>query len=539
MSRYRSFGKLDDATAEEGDRGFIGMNSYLEPSTLEPGFVEDSQNMRLEGDTAKVRKGIEFKAGSVTLSYASDEKVFTSILFSDPATNAEFIAVATKNKVIIWNDQNNSGIDIAYPGGEVVAAGDNASFVQAAEKLILFRGPSKTPLEWTGDYSTPTAFTVKANGSPGAGNIACPNTTFGVFFANRLLIPQPADSKFTVLASEILDTDNYKESTSQFRLSKGSASGGIVAITSYLENQAIIFQRNSIFLINNIALTASAATFEITRQFGCVARKSVAASGPQIYFLSDDGVMVLQQGLDAAKGLGISVAKVSGEAVPLTRPIQDQIDQANFANADKAVGVTFDNKYFLAYPGSPTSTTNDKCIVFDILQNNFSSIDSFPSGFAIDDFVIIDHGTNPTKRRLFACNDKGWHLIEEAATDITGTIGSGTTTSTAISAKLKTRSFTLGDMNVKSWKRGQLGVKVNNGDAFTIKYNTTDPDRTNTVHTESYSGSAEEKLIRFGSGRARGFACGIEVDVTAGSPEIRHVTVEGIKTGLMGRHEVA
>jgi hypothetical protein len=94
-------------------------------------------------------------------------------------------------------------------------------------------------------------------------------------------------------------------------------------------------------------------------------------------------------------------------------------------------------------------------------------------------------------------------------------------------------------MNVKSWKRGQLGVKVNNGDAFTIKYNTTDPDRTNTVHTESYSGSEEEKLIRFGSGRARGFACGIEVDVTAGSPEIRHVLVEGIKTGLMGRHEVA
>ena len=116
MSRYRSFGKLDDPTTEEGDRGFIGMNSYLEPSTLEPGFVEDSQNMRLEGDIAKVRKGIEFKAGSVTLSYGTD-KVFTSILFSDPATNSEFIAVATQNKVILWNDQNNSGIDIAYPGG--------------------------------------------------------------------------------------------------------------------------------------------------------------------------------------------------------------------------------------------------------------------------------------------------------------------------------------------------------------------------------------------------------------------------------------
>lgn len=539
MTLYRSYGKLDDPLIRDGDKGFQGIDSYMESTSLEPGKVEVSENMRLEGDLAETRKGIEFKAGAVTLTYSGTDQVFTSILFSDPASDTEFIAAATKDKVILWNDQNNSGINIAYPGGETVTAADNPSFVQAAEKLILFRGTSKTPLEWDGNYSSPTAFVVKANASPGAGNIQCPNTNFGIFFSNRLIIPQPSDSRFTVLASQLLDTDVYKESESQFRLSKGSATGGVVGFIGYQEAQLIVFQRNAIFLINNITSTSAASTYEITAQFGCVARKSIAASGPQIYFLSDQGVMTLQQGLDPAKGLGVAISKVSGEAIPLTRPIQDQFDGINYANADKAVGVTFQNKYFLAYPGTATSTTNDRVAVFDILTNSWSSIDSFPSGFRIDDFVVVNHGTNPTRRRLFACSDKGWFLMEEAATDITGTIGSATTTSTAIAGRLKTRSFTLGDAGVKSWKGGELGCNVSNGDQFTVKLNTIDPDETsNTVLTEN-SSTSEDKLLRFGSNRKRGFAASVEVNITAGRPSFRHVAVEGTKMGINSRREVA
>jgi hypothetical protein len=334
-----------------------------------------------------------------------------------------------------------------------------------------------------------------------------------------------------------LDTDNFYAAESQFRINRGTADR-LVGFTPYLENQLLVFFRNSIHLVNNVATTSAAAVFEITRQRGCVARKSVAASGPQIYFLSDDGVFTLQQGLDPAKGLGVAISKVSGEAVPLSRPIQDQFKEVNYAVADKACGIVFDNKYFLACP-TGSSTDNNKIFVYDILNTAWTSIDSFPAGFVIDDFVTVLHGSNPQKRRLFAVNDKGWHLVDEATTDITGTIGSASTTSTAISAKLKTRSFTLGSIDVKSWKRGQLGCEVNNGDQFTIKVNTTDPDRSNTVHTENYSGSAEEKLIRFGSGRARGYAANVEIDVTAGRPSFRHVSLEAIAGGANARREIA
>ena len=545
MPRYKQMGRMDDPVLAEGDRGFRGIDSYLEPTTLEGGLVEASQNMRLDGDLASVRKGIEFKAGAVTLTYsAGTEEVFASTLFSDPATGNEYIACATKDKVILWNDSNNTGIYVDYTGSEVVAAADGASFCQSLEKLILFRGTGKDPLEWdgvftdtNGDGTVDSTFNLKNNGSPTAGRIECPRTDFGVFFANRLIVPQPSDSAYTIIMSDLLDTDNFYAAESQFRINRGTADR-LVGFTPYLENQLLVFFRNSIHLVNNVATTSAAAVFEITRQRGCVARKSVAASGPQIYFLSDDGVFTLQQGLDPAKGLGVAISKVSGEAIPLSRPIQDQFKEVNYAAADKACGIVFDNKYFLACP-TGSSTDNNKIFVYDILNTAWTSIDSFPAGFVIDDFVTVLHGSDPQKRRLFAVNDKGWHLVDEATTDITGTIGSASTTSTAISAKLKTRSFTLGSIDVKSWKRGQLGCEVNNGDQFTIKVNTTDPDRSTTVHTENYSGSAEEKLIRFGSGRARGYAANVEIDVTAGRPSFRHVSLEAIAGGANARREIA
>ena len=544
MARYRTSGRLDDQVLTDGDRGFRGIDSYQEATSLEPGFVQTSENMRLIGDLAEVRKGIDFLAGSVTLTYnGSDERVFASTLFSDPATGTEFVVVATKTKAIIWNDANNSGIAIDYPGGEIVAEADGASFVQSLEKLILFRGKDKTPLEWDGNYSSPTDFVVKANASPGAGRIQCPNTDYGVFFRNRLIIPQPTDSNYTILMSDLLDTDNYYAAESQFRINRGSADF-LVGFFPYQEDQLICFLRNSIHMINNVATTSASNTYEITRQHGCVARKSIAQSGPQTFFLSDNGVIVLSPGTDPAKGLGVAISKVSGETIPMTRPIQDQFDEVNYAAADKACGVVYDNAYYLAVP-TGSSTVPNKIFVFNLLTSTWTSVDSYPAmagslAFHVDDWVICSHGSAPTRRRLFACNDTGWYLMEENSIDDSGrkigsTSESGTT---AIAGKLVTRSYTFGDISVKSWKRGQLGANTVNADAFNIKVNTLDPDASTTVLSHTADGT-EEALFRFGTGRTRGYGAEIEINVTAGRPSFRHVSLEAIGVGANARREVA
>ena len=544
MPRYNPNGPLDDPILVDGDRGFRGIDSYLENTSLQGGFVETSENMRLTGDLAETRKGIDFLAGGLTLSYnGTDERCFCATLFSDPASGEEFVVVATKTKAIIWNDANNSGIAIDYPGGEVVADADGASFVQALEKLILFRGKNKTPLEWDGDFASPSDFVVKANASPGAGNIQCPNTDFGLFFRNRLIVPQPTDSNYTVLMSNLLNTDVFTPADAQFRLNRGSADF-LVSFFPYQEDQLICFLRNSIHMINNVATTSAANTYEITRQHGCVARKSIAQSGPQTFFLSDNGVIVLSPGTDPAKGLGVAISKVSGETIPMTRPIQDQFDEVNFAHADKSCGVVFDNKYYLAVP-TGSSTVPNAIFIYDLLSSTWISKDDYPAmfgdlAFHVDDWVICSHGSNPTRRRLFACNDTGFYLMEENQIDDSGrkigsTSESGTT---AIAGKLKTRSFTFDSVDVKRWRRGQVGVNTVASDEFTVKVNTIDPDTTSTVLTHTASGT-EEALLRFGTGRVRGYGANVEIDVTAGRPSFRHISLEAIANGLNARREVA
>ena len=544
MPRYRSYGKLDDQVQIEGDRGFRGIDSYLEPTSLEGGFVEKSENMRLIGDLAETRKGIDFLAGALTLTYsAGTEEVFASTLFSDPATGVEFLVVATRTKAIIWNDANNSGIAIDYPGSEVVATADGASFVQSMEKLILFRGKNKTPLEWDGDYSSPTDFVVKANASPGGGNIQCPNTDFGVFFRNRLIIPQPTDSKYSILMSNLLSTDVYTTADAQFRISKGSADF-LVGFYPYQEDQLIVFMRNSIHMINNIATVSAANTYEITRQHGCVARKSIAQSGPQTFFLSDNGVIVLSPGTDPAKGLGVAISKVTGETLPMTQQIQNQFDEVNYKYADLACGVVFDNKFWIAVP-TGSSTKPNKVFVYDLISSAWISVDSYPAmagslAFQVDDWVICSHGSNPTRRRLFACNPTGFYLMEENETDDSGRkIGSASESgTTAIAGKLKTRSFTLGNQNVKRWRRGQLGIKTVDNDAFTIKVNSIDPDNSETVLSHT-ADSTEETLLRFGTGRIRGYGANVEITITAGRPSFRHVSLQAIADGLNIRTDIA
>ena len=544
MTRYRSYGQLDDPVVVDGDNGFVGINSYLEPTSLKQGFVQTSENMRLLGDEAEVRKGIDFLAGAVTLTYsAGTEQVFASTLFSDPATGTEFLVVATRTKAIIWNDANNSGIDIDYPGGEVVASADGASFVQALEKLILFRGKNKTPLEWDGDYSSPTDFVVKANASPGSGNIQCPNTDFGLFFRNRLIIPQPTDSNYTVLMSNLLDSDVYTTGDAQFRINKGSADF-LVGFIPYQEDQLIVFFRNSIHLINNIATVSAANTYEITRQHGCVARKSIAQSGPQTFFLSDNGVIVLSPGVDPAKGLGVAISKVQGETIPMTQDIQDQFDEVNFKYADLSCGVVHDNKYYLAVPVG-SSTKPNKVFVYNLLTSTWISVDSYPAmfsslAFQVDDWVICSHGSNPTLRRLFACNPTGWYLMNENALDDSNRkIGSSSeSNTTAISAKLVTRNFNFGDQSVKRWRRGQLGVDTAENDAFTIDVNGDDPESPSN-QVLSYTGPADgDDVIRFGSGRIRGIGANVEINVTAGRPKFRHVSLQAIAHGLNIRTDV-
>jgi hypothetical protein len=335
-----------------------------------------------------------------------------------------------------------------------------------------------------------------------------------------------------------LTPNQVNSSTSEFYLNFGSADYFVGAVP-YLENQLLVFLRNSVHMITNLHSTDISEHYEITREYGCVAPRSITQSGAQTYFLSDMGVMVMTPQSDPGKGMGIVVSKVQGDAMPLSRSIQDQLATVNQAKdaVEKSAAVVWDNHLYLAVC-TGSDTTPKTVFIYNILQNAWVSKDTYAEG--IRNWVELPYGSNPLRSRLFATMPKGWYLMEEnAGLDDTGReIGDNSQSgTTAIAGKLKTRNYTFGDPTIKKWRAGQLAASVVASDAFNVKVNSIDPDVTSPATTYTATGT-EEVLVRFGA-RQRGYSANVEVNVTAGSPSFRHVAIQATGQALSQRMTVA
>ena len=200
MSRYRTYGPLDDRIVTEGDKAFAGVDSFIEAESLQPGFVQQSENMRMDGLQATVRKGWDFLAATASgplnaFSYSEgDDEVFASGKYSDPDNdNLDWLVLATKTKAIIWNEDNDEGLIVNYSAGTITTA-QKPMVVQANSKVYIMR-LGQRPLVWDGNV-TATGTTVDSEFEPlsasasGSGD-PFPSTNFALFTRNRLVGSQP------------------------------------------------------------------------------------------------------------------------------------------------------------------------------------------------------------------------------------------------------------------------------------------------------------------------------------------------------------
>ncbi len=199
MTRYSTYGALDDRIGEELERGFIGFNNRLRPDQLTSGILFDSQNGRMaQNGEWQTRKGIDnIKAplsvggSALTLPFDLDDggtepqlnddavnEVYGSCIFSDPNDESEsYIILATNAKAVaIKVSDPTTTYDLAYPGGETISSA--VEMIQAFNKLIIFR-KGDTPFEkdlsatninteptldkvTSGEYSQPTQIVCAA-----------------------------------------------------------------------------------------------------------------------------------------------------------------------------------------------------------------------------------------------------------------------------------------------------------------------------------------------------------------------------------------
>lgn len=344
--------------------------------------------------------------------------------------------------------------------------GSNRKVVSASSTAISFY----IPVEDLATIST-AVLSIGKDVSVGAGLRNMPAPPWGVYHQRRLCVPywysQTGDTETPVFTdrqirdevqlSDILDPYTYDTIENQFRVTAGIADF-TVGMHPFAEDRLLVFNRNSIHAIDGVsgALTDT-RTIELTREIGCLARKSIAQHGSVVLFLSDSGVYGIEFFNDY---------NLRGADLPLSDAIQTTIDRLNAELASNSVGVYFDNRYWLACPldssvGAGDATGNNTILIYNFLNQGWESVDS------VDDArwnVLNLHIARAGERNdLYAVNDLGGvHKLDavDADFDEIAVAPGGSLEQIPIDWAFSTRQYDAGTLDRKRFVEVQVQAEA-------------------------------------------------------------------------------
>jgi hypothetical protein len=437
---------------------------------------------------------------------------------------SRFVAEVNGNDIVFYVPQNPS---TTVNGGETVALAHGFEFYVDASKTDshVTDGASLT--------STPV-FTRKV--SVGLGFSHMPSPPFATYHQRRLVMPYRFEvddtvDSFTsrgildeVIASDILDTDTYDRIYAQYRFNAGTADY-VVGLHSFAEDSLLVFNRNSIHLVQNTINLEAASTRLLTNEVGCVARKSIKQVGNQVIFLSDNGVYGTQF---------LDEYNLRGTETPLSEPINETIKRINKEAWDKAVAVYFDNRYYLAVP-LDESSENNAILIYNFLNSQWESIDTVNDiNYHTANMIVVGDGND---RGVYAVNNVGGvHQLDARADGVDRVIAQigGSQVTPDIATSVTTRQYTLNTMDRKKWKEFDFHIQSSDSNTsdFDINIETENPDFVGSVGSLStFNGSAlavdEDVSIRGRIGNKRGYGIQFTINNTSGRPRIRAIEVEG------------
>lgn len=429
--------------------------------------------------------------------------------------------------------------------------GQSFQVVSATETLITFYAP-------VGNYTAGGSNQIEFGGrfSIGGGFIHMPAPPWSIYFQRRLWSPYWYEPNGTVdspvywdrkvrdeiVASDILDSDTHDQIYSQFRITAGIADY-TVAMHPFFDDALMVLNRNSLHLIRGTqgSLQDTVVT-ELTREIGCLARKSVVSKGNTTFFLSDNGVYGVEF---------IDQYNLRGVQEPLSKNIQPIIDRINRNLASGAVGIFFNNRYWLALPldsapGKGDASGNNSVVIFNTLNGGWESLDDYNiPQFHITNFVV---GQSGERNSLYLINEfGGLHEVDsrEQPVDDYSTNAIGGASSTGVTYELVSRGYMLGSSNYerKKFLRAQVQLKsdtdASNVDFF---FSSEDPD-TDKFRVSSINEmldmdlpSQESANFRMRLGNPRGLYGTLTISsVSVGSapvgrPKVNSITVDGTIT---------
>lgn len=380
--------------------------------------------------------------------------------------------------------------------------------------------------------------------SQGLGFIHEPGAPWGIYHQRRWWVPYfyspvagPAytdrDLRDEIVGSDILDPDTFDAGLNQFRVTAGVADH-LIAMHAFADDRLLVFMRNSIHAIDGVSGSlADCTTRELTREVGCLARKSIAQYASQVLFLADDGVRAI--------GFGDEYnLRPIGEA--LSAPIQPAIDRINATLAPFSVGVYFSRRYWLAVPldsspGAGDATGNNALLVYNFENGGWESVDSVndPRWLVLNLHISAAGARND----LYAVNDLGGVHKVDALDDDADTLAltpGEALERIPVASEARTRQYDGDSPERKRFTRFQVQAEsAGQSSDADFSFETENPMNSGSMGSMSSSnegllGPRESKSYRPRVGGYRGHGISLVFEPTAGRPKLKGVAVEATDT---------
>jgi len=467
---------------------------------------------------------------------------------------------------------NITAKDVDVVDGLVTATVAGNTTIQAGDTIVVRQSPTTdfqsmvgneyqvteattTTIKWyapVGNYNTSSSDIFEFGGrfSVGGGFMHQPAAPWGIHFQRRIWVPYLYDQSGTynaptytsrkitdeIAVSDILDTTTFDQIENQFRISGGTADY-VVGMHGFYDDALIVLNRNSLHSVKGtVGSLLDVQVKELTSEVGCLARKSVVMRGNTMMFLSDDGVYSLEF---------LNDYNLRGSDEPISKNIQPYIDRINKDYAAEAVGILFDNRYYLALAldseaGANDARGNNSVIVYNFKNKGWESLDTYGDpAFLIKNFMT---GSAGVRNNLYAITQNGGlHQIDavETSTDRlnVSNIG-GSLVTPIINASLTTRGYDFKTIDRKRFTDAQINMQNLAGDTgeYNIAFATEDPDNAVPIGTTtqflggnvlspSSANEAETASIRCRLAGVRGYTGTLILTRTIGSPKINSIKV--------------
>ena len=356
---------LDDAVVYDRQASFVG------------GQISNFRENLLNESQAELLKDLDAPKNGVLKSRRGFHRFADLLGSTSSSTNVQGIAYfdtdAKEALIVFVNGKiysiNSSGTvsNIASAAVKVNSTTARVYTAQVADKLFYtsHNGNDRIgEIKW--DTSSSAFVVTEFPAAP-------TNSKFIVSNNFRAFAYQPSDDQIYVsdILANAADTTPFPAGNA-FKVGLGDP---VTGLASWVGFNVVVFCKNSCYVVDTApvpatsgASTPAASTFKIrtiSASTGCVAHGSIAQVGEDLFFLSRTGVRSIRRTMEENM--------VASDVGVISYPIQDVIDEINWAAVENATAIFWNNRYLLSVP-TGTSTVNNTTLCYNTNTQSWTGV---------------------------------------------------------------------------------------------------------------------------------------------------------------------